>query len=89
MSKHLRIAAGSAVAAIATSLLWAGGALANPIYMPTITKEIQQQRSAAALNPPPPPCPQYPTESCTPLPETPATSLPFPGTMSYYGGHVQ
>ena len=89
MSKHLRIAAGSAVAAIASSLVWAGGALANPIYMPTITKEIQQQRSAAALNPPPPPCPQYPTESCTPLPETPATSLPFPGNMAYYGGHVQ
>jgi serine protease len=57
--------------------------------MPTITKEIQEQRSAAALNPPPPPCPQYPTVSCTPLPETPATSLPFPGNMAYYGGHVQ
>ena len=57
--------------------------------MPTLAKEIQQQRAARAINPPPPPCPQYPSQSCTPLPETPATTLPFPGNMAYYGGHVQ
>jgi hypothetical protein len=57
--------------------------------MPTIAKEIQQQRAARAVNPPAPPCPQYPSQSCTPLPETPATTLPFPGNMAYYGGHVQ
>jgi serine protease len=57
--------------------------------MPTVTQEIQQQRAARAINPPPPPCPQYPSVSCTPLPETPASTLPFPGNMAYYGGHVQ
>jgi hypothetical protein len=89
LSKHLRRAAGSAAVALAGSLLWAGGALANPIFMPTMTKGAQEQRTAPSLNPPPPPCPQYPSESCTPLPETPATTLPFPGNMAYYGGHVQ
>jgi hypothetical protein len=57
--------------------------------MPTLTKEIQQQRAARAINPPAPPCPQYPTVSCTPLPEAPATTLPYMGNMAYYGGHVQ
>jgi serine protease len=57
--------------------------------MPTVTKEIQQQRAARAVNPPPPPCPQYPSASCTPVPEAVATTLPFPGNMAYYGGHVQ
>src|SRR5437764_6413531 len=78
-----------AACALAVGLLSAGAASAKPIYMPTITKEIQQQRAARAVNPPPPPCPQYPSASCTPLPETPATTLPFPGNMAYYGGHVQ
>jgi hypothetical protein len=83
------------VAVGATALLgMSGSASAKPIYMPTITKEIQQQRAQRAVNPPPPPCPQYggPTYSdggCTPLPETPATTLPFPGNMAYYGGPVQ
>ena len=89
MSTHLRRAAGTSAAAIAITLVWSASALANPIFMPTLTKEIQQQRAARAINPPPPPCPQYPTESCTPLPETPATTLPFPGNMAYYGGRVQ
>jgi len=57
--------------------------------MPTITNEIQQQRAQRAVNPPPPPCPQYPTASCTPVPEAFATTLPWPGNMAYYGGHVQ
>jgi hypothetical protein len=83
------MAGAGAVAAITTSLLWAGSALATPIYMPTVAKEIQQQRAARAINPPPPPCPQYPSASCTPLPETPATTLPYPGNMAYYGGQVQ
>jgi hypothetical protein len=87
--KNLRVAAPSVAMAIAASLLWAGAAFANPIYLPTVTKEIQQQRAARAINPPPPPCPQYPTASCTPLPQPPATTLPFPGNMAYYGGHVQ
>src|SRR5437764_14904442 len=83
------MAAGSTAVAIVSSLIWAAGALANPIYMPTVTKEIQQQRAARAVNPPPPPCPQYPTVSCTPVPEAFATTLPWPGNMAYYGGHVQ
>jgi len=57
--------------------------------MPTITKETEQQRAARDVNPPPPPCPQYPTVSCTPVPELFATTLPWPGNMAYYGGHVQ
>ena len=57
--------------------------------MPTITREIQQQRAARAINPPPPPCPQFAVTSCTPVPETPATTLPYPGNMAYYGGPVQ
>jgi serine protease len=57
--------------------------------MPTIAKEIQKQRAARAVNPPPPPCPQYPSVSCTPVPEAFATTLPWPGNMAYYGGHVQ
>jgi hypothetical protein len=83
------MAAGSAAVAIVSSLVWAAGALANPIFMPTVTNEIQQQRAARAVNPPPPPCPQYPTVSCTPVPEAFATTLPWPGNMAYYGGHVQ
>jgi serine protease len=83
------MAGAGVVAAIATSLLSAGSAVANPIHMPTIANEIQQQRAARAVNPPPPPCPQYPSVSCTPVPEAFATTLPYPGNMAYYGGHVQ
>src|SRR5438270_2337570 len=92
--KNARLWAVPGAVALTALLGAAGSASAKPIYMPTITKEIQQQRAARAVNPPPPPCPQYggPTYSdggCTPLPETPATTLPFPGNMAYYGGHVQ
>jgi hypothetical protein len=43
--------------------------------------------------PPAPPCPENgklpsPFSSCG-LPEFPATTLPFPGNMAYWGGHVQ
>ncbi len=89
MTKHLRTVAGTAALTVAITLVAAASALAHPIFMPTLAKEISQQRAARAINPPPPPCPQYPSQSCTPLPETPATTLPFPGNMAYYGGRVQ
>ena len=78
-----------ALCALAVGVVGAAPSSAKPIYMPTISREIQQQRVARPLNPPPPPCPQYPSAPCTPLPEVPATTLPFPGNMAYYGGHVQ
>jgi hypothetical protein len=75
--------------ALAASLVFATTASANRIVMPNLAKTVQQQRSARAINPPPPPCPQYPTVSCTPVPEAFATTLPFPGNMAYYGGQVE
>ena len=90
MFKNLRVAAPSVAIAVAAPLLWAGGASANPIYLPSVTSEIQHDRAAGAINPPAPPCPQYSLGvSCTPLPETPALGVPYPGNMAYYGGHVQ
>jgi hypothetical protein len=77
----------SAAFALLVSLALAASASANPIFMPTIANEVQQQKQA--INPPPPPCPQYPFVSCTPVPEAFATTLPWPGNMAYYGGHVQ
>jgi hypothetical protein len=46
-----------------------------------------------ALQPPAPPCPENgtlpaPFSNCG-LPEFPATTLPYPGNMAYWGGHVQ
>jgi serine protease len=78
------------------------GATAKPILMPTLQKEIQTQRAiwkqhvfapVGSLQPPAPPCPENgmlpsPLSNCG-LPEFPATTLPFPGNMAYYGGHVQ
>jgi len=78
------------------------GATAKPILMPTLQKEIQTQRAiwnqhvfapVGSLQPPAPPCPENgllpsPMSNCG-LPEFPATTLPFPGNMAYYGGHVQ
>src|SRR5213080_3201235 len=75
--------------ALAASLIFATTASANRIVMPNLAKTVQAQRSARAVNPPPPPCPQYPTVSCTPVPEAFATTLPFPGNMAYYGGQVE
>ena len=90
MSNHIRGAAACALAAAAVSVLWASAASANPIYLPTITQEIQHDKAIGAINPPAPPCPQYSLGlSCTPLPETPALGVPYPGNMAYYGGHVQ
>ena len=85
------------VAATATA-----GASAKPILMPTLTSELQAQHQVWAqhvfapvgkLQPPAPPCPENgtlpaPFSNCG-LPEFPATTLPYPGNMAYYGGHVQ
>jgi hypothetical protein len=78
-----------ALAIAAISLVFASEASANRIVMPNLAKTVSSQRSARAVNPPPPPCPQYAFASCTPVPEAFATTLPFPGNMAYYGGHVQ
>ncbi len=70
--------------------------------MPTVQKEIQTQQHIwyqhtfaplGALQPPAPPCPENgmlpaPFSSCG-VPEAPATTLPYPGNMAYWGGHVQ
>ncbi len=90
-------------ALIAAGLLTCGAQIASakPILMPTLKKEAQQQRAiwqshvfapAGSLQPPAPPCPENgllpsPFSSCG-LPEAPATTLPYPGNMAYYGGHV-
>jgi hypothetical protein len=47
----------------------------------------------AGIQPPAPPCPENgmlpsPFSSCG-VPEAPATTLPYPGNMAYWGGHVQ
>jgi serine protease len=79
------------LAAVAVGCLsLAAGASANPILMPTLTQEVQHDQAIGAINPPAPPCPQSSLGvSCTPVPETPALGVPFPGNMAYYGGHVQ
>jgi hypothetical protein len=88
--------------ALAGPLLFAGAVSAKPILMPTLTKEIQQQRAywqqhtftpVGSLQPPAPPCPENgllpaPFSNCG-LPEAPATTLPYLGNMAYWGGHVQ
>ena len=77
-------------------------ASAKPILMPTVSKEAATQRAIwqqhvfapiGSLQPPAPPCPENgmlpsPFSNCG-LPEFPATTLPFPGNMAYWGGHVQ
>ena len=77
-------------------------ASAKPILMLNLKKEVQTQRAiwqqhvfapVGSLQPPAPPCPENgllpsPFSNCG-LPEFPATTLPFPGNMAYYGGHVQ
>jgi hypothetical protein len=80
----------------------AAAASAKTILMPTLKKEVQSQRAiwqqhvfapVGSLQPPAPPCPENgmlpaPFSNCG-LPEFPATTLPTPGNMAYYGGHVQ
>jgi serine protease len=76
--------------AVAATLACASAASAKPILMPNIIKEKQHDQAAGAITPPAPPCPQNAVGiSCTPVPETPALGVPFPGNMTYYGGHVQ
>jgi hypothetical protein len=93
-----------AAGALAAGLLCLGAATASakPILMPTLQNAIQAQKNiwnqhvfapAGALQPPAPPCPENgllpsPFSNCG-LPEAPATTLPYPGNMAYYGGHVQ
>ncbi|MGH2876726.1 MAG: hypothetical protein ACRDNJ_14025 [Solirubrobacteraceae bacterium] len=101
MSK--RSLAGTTVALAAGLLaLAAPAALAKPILMPTLTKEISDQQQIwrahtfapqGDLQPPAPPCPENgmlpsPLSNCG-LPEAPATTAPYPGNMAYWGGHVQ
>jgi hypothetical protein len=103
MTKRLLGGAGATLAAVAAGLLICGAvaASAKPILMPTLQKELQQQHAiwenhvftpVGALQPPAPPCPENgllpsPFSNCG-LPEFPATTLPYPGNMAYYGGHV-
>jgi hypothetical protein len=87
--KHSRLIAASVTLVLAGSLMAASGASAKPILMPNIKLNAQQKRAAGEITPPAPPCPQYGTLSCTPIPEAFATTLPYPGDMAYYGGHVQ
>jgi hypothetical protein len=100
MNTRLIRGAGAIVAAGLISF-GAQAASAKPILMPTLQKEVQSQRAiwqnhvfapAGSLQPPAPPCPENgllpsPFSSCG-LPEAPATTLPYPGNMAYYGGHV-
>jgi hypothetical protein len=78
---------------LAGALGVAGAAQATPIKLPTRQAQLQKQQAEApayrAINPPAPPCPLYAELGCTPVPETPAAGVPFPGNMAYYGGHVQ
>jgi hypothetical protein len=92
----------SAIAASALIVSAVSPACAKPILLATSQKEIANQRAiweqhvfapVGALQPPAPPCPENgmlppPLSNCG-LPEFPATTLPYPGNMSYYGGHVQ
>jgi len=84
--RRLLLLAGVTVGALAC----AGVASANPVFLPTIPREVAHDQSIGAITPPAPPCPQATLGvSCTPLPETPALGVPYPGNMTYYGGHVQ
>jgi serine protease len=91
--------------AVVSAAVLAGGvpaASAMPILMPTLQRERQAQQQiwqqhvfapVGSLQPPAPPCPESgllpaPFSNCG-LPEFPATTLPYPGNMAYWGGHVQ
>jgi serine protease len=104
MSNRLYRPRCGAVAALTAALLAVGAsaAAAKPILMPTLQKEVQAQQQIwqqhtfapkGSLQPPAPPCPENgmlppPFSSCG-VPEAPATTLPYPGNMAYWGGHVQ
>ncbi len=83
--------------AATASLAVTAASQAKPIEMPTLSKAIAQENAIIAahraINPPAPPCPENgklpePFSNCG-LPEAPATTLPYPGNMAYWGGHVQ
>jgi len=89
MTKVFRVGAGVA-SALGVLAFGVSAASANPILLPNIPTEIQHDQAVGAITPPAPPCPQYSLGiSCTPVPETPALGVPYPGNMAYYGGHVQ
>jgi hypothetical protein len=82
---------------LVASMFGSAAASANPIMMPTLSNEIAQEQAIVAtheaINPPAPPCPENgmlpePFSNCG-LPEAPATTLPYPTNMAYWGGHVQ
>jgi serine protease len=95
---------GVTATAVVAAMLGFGAitASAKTILMPTLQKEVKAQRAiwkqhvfapVGSLQPPAPPCPENgmlpsPFSNCG-LPEFPATTLPVPGNMAYYGGHVQ
>jgi hypothetical protein len=102
MNRRFVCALAATAAAAVVGLGAAGAASAKPILMPTLSKEIATQKAiwqqhvfapVGSLQPPAPPCPENgmlpaPFSNCG-LPEFPATTLPFPGNMAYWGGHVQ
>ncbi|HJS93969.1 MAG TPA: hypothetical protein VJ741_06875 [Solirubrobacteraceae bacterium] len=95
---------GVTATALVAAILGCGAvaASAKPILMLNMKREAQAQRAiwkqhvfapVGSLQPPAPPCPETgtlpsPFSNCG-LPEFPATTLPVPGNMAYYGGHVQ
>jgi len=95
---------GVTATALVAAILGGGAvaASAKPILMLNMKREAQAQRAiwqqhvfapVGSLQPPAPPCPETgtlpsPFSNCG-LPEFPATTLPVPGNMAYYGGHVQ
>src|SRR6185437_2373725 len=99
-----RLLRGVTGTALVAAILGGGAvaASAKPILMLNMKREAQAQRAiwqqhvfapVGSLQPPAPPCPESgtlpaPFSNCG-LPEFPATTLPVPGNMAYYGGHVQ
>jgi hypothetical protein len=92
-----RLIGASAALVLALALLGSAGASADPITMPTLSNEIAKQQAIVAahqaINPPAPPCPESgmlpePFSNCG-LPEAPATTLPYPTNMAYWGGNVE
>ena len=103
MHRRLLVVSCSVIAGLAGWLgVAAATASANPILMPNMVKEAQTQHGiwenhvfvpVGDLQPPAPPCPENgmlpsPFSNCG-LPEFPATTLPYPGNMAYWGGNVQ
>ncbi len=104
MNRRMVRTVGVALTLALSGLLGPGvlAASAKPILMPTLPGEVGAQQQiwqahvfspVGSLQPPAPPCPENgllpsPFSACG-LPEAPATTLPYPGNMAYYGGHVQ